>query len=90
MSVVLFCLNKKQGRSLLVVVEGKVLCILGTEYRAHQGRSLMVPKRVVTLKDVIRTLERDTQMSNSSFMYRLYERSAVAATKDEKVKDTSA
>ncbi|KAK1395122.1 hypothetical protein POM88_014178 [Heracleum sosnowskyi] len=61
----------------------------GTENRTCQDRFLMVPKRVVSVKDVIRTLEREPEMAKSSFMYRLYERSAVAATKDEKVKENS-
>ncbi|XP_074329975.1 transcription initiation factor TFIID subunit 4-like [Apium graveolens] len=58
----------------------------GTEKRTRQDQFLMVPKRVVSVKDVIRTLEREPQMSKSNFMYRLYERSAVAATEDENVK----
>ncbi|KAK1395123.1 hypothetical protein POM88_014179 [Heracleum sosnowskyi] len=55
---------------------GKKIQGKGTENRTGQDRILMVPKRVVCVKDVIRMLEREPQMSKSSFMYRLYERSS--------------
>ncbi|WOG82476.1 hypothetical protein DCAR_0101641 [Daucus carota subsp. sativus] len=49
-----------------------------------KGTGNRAPKRVVTVKDAIRTLEREPQMSKSTFMYRLYERSAVAGTQEKK------
>ena len=62
--------------SIYELLGNSVPFVLGTGNRA--------PKRVVTVKDAIRTLEREPQMSKSTFMYRLYERSAVAGTQEKK------